>query len=316
MATSGTYSFTVNRDQLIRQAMLNIGKLDPLDSPTAQEVSDCAFVLNMLVKQWMGKTDFAPGLKVWTRKRGYLFLRNTTGQYSVGSTATGWTNSFVNPVTTAVAALGSSTVVVSTATGIVIGYNIGVQYGTNSIYWTTVANVVGTTVTLTGTLPGQSNSGSEIYCYQTAGTQPLQIEAAVLRDSSNNDTPLNIMQQPEYDSLPNKTDPTNLSDPTAVYYENQLGNSYLYTDCGAANDITKYIVLTYLEPVQDFNNPADNPEYPQEWYLSIAWGLAMQIAPMFNAIWTPAMQAAYSTALLIAQRKDSEHGTMYFQINE
>ena len=82
MATSGTYSFGVTKYDIIRQAMLNIGKLDPVEAPTAEEMDDCSRLLNMMCKQWMGKTDFAPGLKVWTRKRGHLLLSNTTGAYT------------------------------------------------------------------------------------------------------------------------------------------------------------------------------------------------------------------------------------------
>ena len=315
MTTSGTYSFTVNRDQIIRDAMLNCGKLDETETPTAQEVTDCAFKLNMMVKQWMGKSDFSPGLKVWTRKQGYLYLNSASGQYSVGPTATGWTNTFTNPVLTATAASGQPTIIVSSATGIAPTYNIGVVCGTGTgtLFWTTVLNVVGTTITLNANLPSAALSGADVYVYQTAGTQPIAIEAAWLRDTTNQDTPLRLLTMPDWANLPNKSDPTNISDPTAIYYEYQLGNSNLYTDCGAANDLTKYIMLVYLESIQDFNNPADTPEYPQEWFLALSWGLTQQIAPMFNSPWTPAMDAAFKTALSIAQRKDPERQTLFYQ---
>ena len=313
MPTSGTFTFTVNRDQIIRLAMMNIGKLDEVETPTAQEVTDCSMYLNMMVKQWQGKTDFAPGLKTFTRRRGYLFLNGTTGQYSVGQTATGWTNSFSQTTTTASAAAAANSVQVKSTSGIVAGYNIGIQCDTNILYWTTVLSVVGQVVTITGTLPTSSPVNAVVYCYQTTGTQPLQIEAAVLRDHSNSDTPMTIMQQPEYDWLPNKADPTNVGDPVSVYYENQLGNSFLYTDCGAANDVTKFLVLTYLEPIQDLTNPADNFEYSQEWFLPLSLGLAKLIAPMFNAPWTAVLESSLSTALRIAGNKDAERSVMYFQ---
>jgi hypothetical protein len=316
MTTSGSWSFSVNRDDVIKTAMQFIGKIGENELPTATETSDLARILNMLVKQWQGKTDFATGLKTWTRRTGYLFLNNSTGQYSVGPTATGWTNSFVNPLTTAGAALGASTITVSSATGIVIGYTIGVEYGTNSILWTTVSNVVGTTITLNTTLPGASASGSEVYCYQTTAQQPQHIEAAVLRDSNNQDTPLNLMTVQTWAYLPNKVDPTNIADPTAIYYEFQLGNSILYTDCGAANDVSKYIVLTYLEAIQDFNNPLDTPEYPQEWFLALCWGLAAQSAPLFNVPWEQSMEVRYKEALAIAQNKGPERQAIFFQPGE
>jgi hypothetical protein len=316
MTTSGTYSFSVNRDQIIRMAMMFGGKLGDTENPSAQETSDCAFVLNMMTKQWMGKADFAPGLKTWTRRRGYLFLSGTTGQYSVGPTAPGWTTAFVNPLTTASALSGASAVVVANTAGIASGYSIGVELVTGTLQWTTVANVVGFTVNLNAPLAAAVSTGAEVYAYQTAAQQPIKIEAAVLRDAQNNDAPLKIMEQPDYDFLSSKTNTTNISDPTAIYYEFQLGNSYLYTDVAAAQDVSKYIVLTYQEPIQDFNNPLDTPEYPSEWFLALCWGLAIQIAPMFRFAVTAEMKNNFDTALAIAQHKDPERVTMFFQPGE
>ena len=51
MSTSGTYTFTVTRDDIIREAMLNIGKLDAYGSIDPQETTDCARKLNMMCKQ-------------------------------------------------------------------------------------------------------------------------------------------------------------------------------------------------------------------------------------------------------------------------
>ena len=314
MTTSGVFSFSVNRDQIIRDAMLNIGKLDEIENPSAQDITDCNLKLNMLVKQWMGRTDFAPGIKVYKRKWGYLFLNNATNQYSVGSGATGWTNSFVRPLTTATSAAGANTVTVVSATGIATGYYIGIQLDSGALFWTTVLNVVGLVVTLNTTLPSQSASGSQVYCYQTIAQQPLSIETVVLRDNQNQDTTLNIMRTvQDYAGLPSKTDVTNISDPTAIYYEFQLTNSWLYTDCGAAQDVTKYIVMSYMEPVQDMVNPNDSFDYCQEAFLALSWGLSKQIAPMYNMPWSQVMESNYTAAVMIAGHKDAEVSTMYFQ---
>ena len=145
---------------------------------------------------------------------------------------------------------------------------------------------------------------------------PLRIEAAVLRDNTLSDTPLRIMQQTDYDYLPSKASPTNISDPTAIYYESGLTNGTLYTDCAACVDTSKFIVLTYLETVQDVNTPTDNFEYPQEWYLPLALGLSKQIAPMFSATWSSLQETNLATALAIAQHKDAEITTLFFQPGE
>jgi hypothetical protein len=317
MTTSGSFSFTVNRDQTIRQSMLNIGKLDELENPTPQDITDCNLVLNMLLKQWMGRTDFAPGLKVYKRKWGYLFLNNSTNKYTVGPNGQGWTNTFVRPVTTATSLSGSNSITVASATGIATNYNIGIQLDSGALFWTTVSGVVGLVVSLNANLPSQSSSGSQVYCYQTTAQQPLNIETAVLRDEFNEDTPLRFLRTvQDYANLPGKTDVQTISDPTAIYYEFQLTDSFLYTDCGAANDVRKYIVVSYMEPVQDMVNPTDTFEYSQECFLAITWGLSKQIAPMYGMPWTQLMESNFLSATMIAGHKDAEVSTLYFQCGE
>src|SRR5450755_2172900 len=71
---------------IVREMMLNCGAIGESETPTAQEYNDCGRKLNMMVKQWMGKQDFAPGLKMWTRDRGDLFLSYSQYQYQLGPT--------------------------------------------------------------------------------------------------------------------------------------------------------------------------------------------------------------------------------------
>lgn len=320
MATSGIYTLTVTRDDIIRQAMLNLGKLGEGEVPTPQETTDCALRLNMIVKQFQGKSDGAPGLKTWTRKRGYLFLHNSTGQYTVGPDATGWTNSFTKLTTTIASAAGTNTITVASTTGIANNDSIGVQVsssqGNGDIEWHKVSSFNSGTgvITLNGNLVGAVSSGARAYDYSTTAQNPLNLEAVILRDDDNEDVDMKIfVSTQEYDSLPSKTDLNNISDPTAILYEWHLSDSILYTDVAAAQDVTKYLVLTYLEEIQIMVNPTDNPEYPMEWYLPLQWKLSKEIAPMFNAPWTQLMQANYTEAMAIARKKQPENSALYYQ---
>ena len=316
MATSGVNTFSVNRDQIIRLAMLNIGKLEQSEVPTAGEVSDCSMFLNSLVKQWQGTNDFAPGLKTWTRRRGHLFLHSSAYQYAMGPGATGWTLNHVSTTTTAGALAGANTLTVNSAAGITLGDNLGVEVASGDLFWTTITLIVGTTLTLNTTLPLGVGVVAQVFTYTTTATQPLKIENVMLRDSTLNDTPIRMMTSMEYDVLPTKVTPTNISDPSSIYYEFQLTNGQLYTDVAGCADVTKYLVVTYLEAEQDFVNPADTPEYPQEWYLALATGLSKLIAPMFNAVWTPLLEENAKMALAIAQKKEPERIVAYFQCGE
>jgi len=75
MATSGSTDFTVNRDEIIKDAMGVLGVLAEGESPKPAEMVKSSRALNMMVKQLMGQPNFiARGLKMWTRGRASLTL--------------------------------------------------------------------------------------------------------------------------------------------------------------------------------------------------------------------------------------------------
>lgn len=334
MALSGTWSYTVTRDQIIRQAMLSDGVIGESETPTAQETTDCSDKLNMMVKQWMSTQDFAPGLKMWERQRGDLFLSTTKGIYQLGSTLSdNWAGgvaagtalqNFLQCNTTAATAGGSAILTVGAANvgNFTLNDFVVVQVASGDIFSSTVQSIGATTVTLNAVIPATTsvNSGALVWNYTTKAQRPLVIRTAILRDSQNNDTPLNPLTLEDYEALPTKVQTTFLTDPTAYYYESQFaqgtnnqGPGILYLDCGAAYDVTKHIHVVYMRPVMDFNNPGDNPEYPQQWYLALCWGLAKQIASMFDAEWTKDMEENMATAIAMAREADAETTTTYFQ---
>lgn len=332
MALSGTFSFTVTRDDIIRESMLNCGAIGESEVPTAQEVTDCARKLNMMVKQWMGTLDFAPGLKMWTRQRGDLFLSSTTGQYALGPGGAAWAGgcaalpgqNFGTDQTIANAIAGATTINVGvgstgnyTAADIVL-----IQLNSGSLYQTTISSVnagAGTFAIPGPGLPSAASANAYVFNYTTQQQRPLQILTAVLRDTQNTDTPLNVMTLQDYELLPTKTQITAPADPTAIYYESQFANvlsvngpGQLYTDCGAAQDVTKRIHIVFLRPIMDFVNPGDNPEYPQQWYRPLCWGLTREICGMFDATWTTDMDLNYREAMAMAREGDPENTSLYF----
>ena len=334
MATSGTFTFTVTRDDIIREAMLNIGKLDVYGSIDPVETADCARKLNMMVKTWMGRIDFAPGLKMWTRQRGDLFLSSTQYQYALGPTGDNWaggvtalpgknfgTDQLVTGATPGTVTLFTG---VGSTSNFTNGDYVVLQLDSGDIFTSTILSVdsVGGSITIATAIPSSAASGNYVYNYTVKAQRPLELVTAVLRDSNLIDTPLDYMTVQTYENLPSKASSQYVSDPTAIYYEAQIGNSgpsasngALYLDVGGAQDVTKQIHLVYLRPVQDFNAPLDNPEYPQEWYNALCWGLSKQIAPMFNAVWSQTMEMIYTETITYARQSNPETTEVYFLSN-
>jgi hypothetical protein len=329
MTTSGTYTFTITRDDIIREAMLNIGKLGSTATPSAQETTDCARKLNMIVKQWMGRQDYAPGLKMWTRVRGDLFLSSTQSVYALGPSGDNWaggvatslqknTPNYNTATLLAAAAGGTNSFSVGTTAiaGIAVNDFVVVQLTSGDIFSSTVAtrNAGAGTLTTAANLPSGTGIGAFLWNFTTKAQRPLLLNTAVLRDSNLNDTPLNFMTVETFEALPNKAMPTFTSDPTAMYYESQLTNGQLYLDA-FPQDVTKLIHVVFLRPTQDFNNPLDNPDFPIQWGAALCWELSKQIAPMFNALWTNEMESNYKMALVLPMRADAETSEAYFQVN-
>lgn len=327
-SSSGSYTFSVTRDQIIRQAMLDLGALAEGESPTAQETTDCAFKLNLIVKQWMGNTDFAPGLKVWTRKRGDLFLGNAKYTYALGQTGDNWVDStaglaypqsYGQTTLSAAAALNATVLNVGANVQANINDFIGIQVGSD-IQWTTITALGVGTITIPA--PGLSaavGAGAYVWNYTTKAIRPLSIVTAVLRDIYNNDTPLSLLTVERYESLPTKIAQTNIADPTAILYEsqfkNQAPNGQLYLDVGGAQDVTKHIHAVYLAPTQDFLNPGDAPDYPQQWYRPLVAQLAKDISGMFDCEWTKDLEETRIESLAIAKQADPATTEVYFEVN-
>ena len=334
--TSGSFAFSVARDDIIRQAMLNLGLLEPSEVPTAQEIVDCARVLNMIVKQLAGQLDRAPGFKMWQRQRGDLFLSYTQYLYNLGSpggdnwaggvTGLPYPNLF-NQDTLLAPALAGATVLNVGPFPSPIATNIndfvGIYYtsaaGNPDIFWSTITaiNTVAGTITIANPLPAGSAAAASNYVwnYTKKAQRPMKILTAVLRYIDQSDTPLNEMDLQQYEALPTKTMASNVADPTAWYYEAQMANNLgqLYIDCSGAQDVTKHIHAVFLREAMDFNNPGDAPEFPQEWFWHLSWMLALGICPMFDGDWTADRQLAFGLATTNAREGNPETSSAYFQ---
>ena len=334
--TSGSFSFSVARDDIIRQAMLNLALLEPTEVPTSQEIIDCARVLNMIVKQLAGQLDRAPGFKVWQRLRGALFLSYYKYLYNLGSpggdnwaggvTGLAYPALFNQDQLVAPTVAGSKILSVGpfpAPLAVNINDYIGVYYtdanGNADIFWSTVAalNTVAGTVTMATALPAGSAAAATNYVwnYTRKAQRPMKILTAVLRYIDQSDTPLNEMDLQQYEALPTKVMASNVADPTAWYYEARQDQNlgHLYTDCSGAQDVTKHIHAVFLREAMDMNNPGDAPEFPQEWFWHLSWMLSAGICGMFDGDWTPDRQLAFGLATTNAREGNPETSSAYFQ---
>jgi hypothetical protein len=341
MTTSNLTTWNANTSQIITYAMKYLGALGETEQPTAEEYNDCLWVLNAMIKQWIVKNDYAPGLKMWLRQRGFAFLANNTGTYVLGSAggtgASYWTNTYQKTTVGANNIAGATSIkVVSTSAMIVQpqaasnapqtialqpNQIVGIQLDSGNIYWTTVSVVTdATTFTIPGPgLPSASNNRANlIFAFTKVATPPQVIENVILRDAQNNDTPVAVLTLNDWITLPSKQAPGYTGDPVAVYYEPDLfgfsgqGVGTLYLDVAGAQDTSKVLLISYVTEIQDFVNPADDMCFPKEWAMALVRGLARSVHSMFNTTWSQAQETETNQAIRFARNANNDRSTMGF----
>lgn len=104
--------------------------------------------------------------------------------------------------------------------------------------------------------------------------RPLRISQAFIRENADNiDTTLSILSRQEYEQLGAKSSQGIVN---SVFYDPQLTNGVLYVYT-TPSDALRSVHLIAQRPIQDFNATTDNPDFPQEWYQALKWGLASEL---------------------------------------
>lgn len=103
--------------------------------------------------------------------------------------------------------------------------------------------------------------------------RPLRILDAYIRYSTGNDVSLTITSRYDYDTLGLKSAQ---GIPNQLYYDPQLDNG-LVTFYNVPFATTDTVHLVIQRQIQDFNLATDNPDFPQEAFQMLKWGLADEI---------------------------------------
>ena len=140
MAQSGSYDATVTRDNLIADAHLYIGAIGEGESPSANQVTEAARLLNMIVK-----LRAADGMPAWALRRGYILP--FTGASSI-NTDSHVVTAYDTTTLSANAAAAATALTVTSITGFSASDQLGIELDDGSVDWTTVSGAPsGTTIT-------------------------------------------------------------------------------------------------------------------------------------------------------------------------
>jgi len=110
--------------------------------------------------------------------------------------------------------------------------------------------------------------------------RPLRIESVRYQDNNGYERPLMEISRQEYDDLPEKT---SFATPTLYHYDPQIGTGKLYIWPLLQDGLsgTHKLIFTAQRPIEDFDAVANEPDFPQEWFETLVYGLAARLAPKF-----------------------------------
>jgi len=203
MATSGTTTFSVTRNDIISASLRLLGVLEEGAQPSATAIENASLVLNMMIKDWM--TD---GIKLWTTTEITLPLVSGKTSYSIG--------------------------------------------------------------------PESSND--------LITNKPLRLIQAFLRNISVDpyiDMPMTLISEQEYNILGSKFSEGTVN---SVYYKpyvtNGIAKVFLTPNENTAEDYELH--LNVQRPIEDITGANQTFDFPAEWYQSLRWGLAAELAAEYG----------------------------------
>ena len=145
--------------------------------------------------------------------------------------------------------------------------------------------------------------------------KPLKVTQAWFRNTASNvDIPLRIITKQEYNTLGNKS---SQGAPIQIYYEplRDTGVLHVFPTPGSVDASAGTVYIVYQRPFEDFDSSTDNPDFPQEWYDAVTYGLATRLAPEYGI---PAADRKVLWQEMSVIKQDAlnfglEEGSLFFQ---
>ena len=272
MALSGSVNYSINRDEFITEAYKDMGLIRPGGSPTADELTDVANRLNIMIKAFM-----ADGLQSWVIKRATLIPSLGTQSYSLGTAHCSQTM-YKTEVKVAASATDTS-IDVDDTTNMSASDNIGIVTDDGTIHWTTISSVTDSdTVVISSGLDSAAAVDNHVYWYTTAINRPNELLEVYRREYDTvTDVPMTRMSREEYDTL---SDKDQQGTPVNFYYDPQLttGDLYVWQTADSTFSMNNVFEIRYKKPFDDMDSSTDDFEFPQEWYEALLLGLEARIA--------------------------------------
>jgi hypothetical protein len=304
MARSGSYDFSINRDEIINGAFRQIGVLGESQTASATRISQASQQLNLMIDQW----EYM-GVGLWLNKEIVVFPQADQTKYTLGPTVTDYAclvSDYAKTELSAAEPAAETSMAVDSITGFTNGDYVAVETSNGDLHWTTINGApAGTTIVLTTGLDYAAVVDAHVYGYTTAIQRPLEVLRAFRRNHATAtyiDTPIEIMSIDEYMGLTNKTSegPVNM-----IAVDMQLDDIQIHM-WPEPSDMKEVIHLWVKYPIQDFDASTDDWDFPRGWGNALKLNLAIQLAPEYGRKVSPELMKNATEAFAMANGADME----------
>lgn len=284
MAISGSYSFTLNYQQLLTRALQLINVCDANQAPDTSDLNMAGVILNSMIKMWE-----VEGVRLWKRRQATLFLTQNQYSYQIGATSTDHvSNSYIATTLSVASTTSNSVLTLTSVSGLAINMNVGIELDDGSRLWTTISavNTGLNQITINSPTTTTAAIGNTVVAYSNPIQRPLRILRATSLNLKNNNTE-SMMMSLSYDEYFNYPSKSVAGDrPNNFYYDKVMvsgpfsnGTLYLFPN---PSQVWVLVNFTYHEAIQDVLNPTDNLDIPQEWTYPLLVNLACELCPVYG----------------------------------
>lgn len=322
MATSGSFDYSRTAAQVISSALENIGVV-PIGGTVASADSTAALArLNYIAKQY-GNPASGVNLQTYSRKRITLLLQKGQQTYTIGpatgdaraSAAVGRTtlsaDEASNQTTLSITSNTDTTSYPGTTLTMAASDIVAIELDSGSLHFTTISGTPAATMDIASGITGAASAGNAVYWFTARAQRLVFLESAVLRDSSMNDTPIEVysdVRQYEMGVASKLAD----GSPTALLFEPLLTNTRITLN-RQPTDVTETLVLTGWYPGEDYDATSDDIAFSNEAYRFLAWELSFELAPSYGAAWTAIHEKNRLEARNTFLNLNPENSVLYFQ---
>ena len=310
MATSGSFDFKLNRNEMVNAAFRLIGGGVRGETLSDEDMANGVDALNLMIKHWTTQ-----GLQLWKQQRIVVFMQPDQRQYSIGPSGDHacLESDFVRTQIATAAVSTATTLVVDSTTGMAASDFIMVEQDDGTQLWTTIVSVDSSTgLTITDALTDDVAVDNEVWTYTSKPQRPLKlVNPFIRRYPGRTDTNVWMVEREKYRGLSGKV--TSGSSPNQIYHDPQLTTGQLFVyPVPSEPDQTLHLSAHY--PFEDMDAITDDFDFPQEWLNALRYNLAVELLTEYSCPPERANRIERRAIILLDEVLgwDQEEGSLHF----